>query len=54
MDGVAGDHFGISVAISGDGHTILFNANQKDNARGGAYFFSNEPVSSIYFPIIKR
>jgi hypothetical protein len=36
-DGAAGDHFGFSVALSGD--TALIGANQDDSRRGAAYVF---------------
>lgn len=42
-DGASGDHFGISVAISGDGSTVLVGAYQADIAgatrQGAAYVF---------------
>jgi hypothetical protein len=40
-DAAAGDHFGISVAISGDGSTILVGAYQEGSAKqGAAYVFT--------------
>ncbi|OHD55492.1 MAG: hypothetical protein A2Y33_11830 [Spirochaetes bacterium GWF1_51_8] len=36
-DGVSGDQFGISVAVSSDGKTLAFGANGDDSASGSVY-----------------
>ncbi len=38
-DGMAGDHFGISVALSADGNTALIGAQTRHSDRGAAYVF---------------
>jgi|GEM_PF-3049556 len=39
--GSDGDWFGISLALSADGHTALIGASQHSNKRGCAYIFTN-------------
>jgi hypothetical protein len=40
-DGAAGDHFGVSVTLSGDGNTTLVGAFEKNSYHGAAYVFTN-------------
>jgi hypothetical protein len=40
-DGVAGDNFGFSVALSADGRVALISAFEKNNRAGAAYVFRN-------------
>lgn len=40
LDGVAGDAFGFSVAISSDGNTAVIASYQDDSSRGSAYIFT--------------
>ncbi|HZU87453.1 MAG TPA: hypothetical protein VFF78_08210, partial [Anaerolineaceae bacterium] len=53
-DAVSGDGNADTVAISGDAHTILFNANNKGSGRGGVYFFSDIPNYPVFLPVISR
>lgn len=39
-DGAEDDSFGESIAISGDGNTIIVGSPQKDSNRGGVYIFT--------------
>jgi len=53
-DGADDDHFGFSVAISGD--TVVVGARYKDGAgtnRGAAYVFSLQPYD-IYLPLVLK
>jgi trimeric autotransporter adhesin len=54
INAVPGEQDGKEVAISGDGHTILFNADAKDNYRGGIYIFADYPYYPAFMPIVKR
>ena len=51
-DGVSGDRFGYSVAISGDGSTIVIGAqygnNNKGFKSGSAYIYTRDPDGSYY------
>ena len=42
-DAAAGDFFGFSVALSGDGSTALVGAQFKNSGAGAAYVFSSDP-----------
>jgi hypothetical protein len=54
-DGLGGDDFGRSVALSSDGNTaLLFNAQDKDNTRGGVYFFAYNPNYPAYVPVTRH
>ena len=44
-DGLAGDEFGMSVSLSGDGGTALVGANFKNTGTGAAYVFTRSGVS---------
>ena len=39
-DGANGDNFGCSVAVSGDGSTVVIGANRDDSDRGSVYVFT--------------
>ena len=53
-DGVPSEFDSNAVAISGDGHTILFDASNKQTARGGVYFFVDNPSYPAFLPWVKR
>jgi hypothetical protein len=53
INAAQGENDGKEIAISGDGHTILFNADTKDSYRGGIYIFVDYPYA-VFLPIMKR
>ncbi len=59
-DSANGDNFGMSVALSGDGSSLLVGADLKkiggNLSQGAAYFFTHtqDQIIPIYLPLIRR
>jgi hypothetical protein len=56
-DGVDGDEFGVAVALSGGGHTVVAGAPYSDAGgldRGAAYVYAQPPKHFVFLPLVVR